>query len=145
AATRTVAASRRQIDPHRLRQLLRGDLDWIVMKSLEKDRTRRYETATGLARDIERYLGNEPVEARRPTRAYRLRKFVQRNKVGVIAGGLIILALSAGLAAASYFAAAASREAKHAKAALAQAESSRKEAEGVNKFFTNEVFGLADP
>ena len=54
------------------------------MKCLEKDRTRRYETANGLADDIERYLGDEPVEARRPTRTYRLKKFVARNKTGTV-------------------------------------------------------------
>ena len=64
----------------RLTKEVRGDLDWIVMKCLEKDRTRRYETANGLARDIERHLADEPVEARPPSRGYRLRKFARRNK-----------------------------------------------------------------
>ena len=70
----SVAASR-QIEPLKLTRLVRGDLDWIVMKCLEKDRTRRYESASGLARDIERYLHDEPVEASPPSRRYRLGKF----------------------------------------------------------------------
>src|SRR5262249_33555293 len=70
----TTTAQRRQTDPIRLTHLLRGDLDWIVMKCLEKDRARRYETANGLASDIQRYLANEPVVARPPSAAYKLRK-----------------------------------------------------------------------
>jgi eukaryotic-like serine/threonine-protein kinase len=60
--------------------LVRGDLDWIVMKCLEKDRTRRYETANGLAADLLRHLNNEPVLARPPSKAYRFQKMVRRNK-----------------------------------------------------------------
>ena len=77
--------------------LLRGDLDWIVMKALEKDRTRRYETANGLAMDIQRHLNNEPVMARPPSRLYRLQKLVRRNKIVFAAGGAVALALLAGL------------------------------------------------
>jgi len=62
-----------------------GDLDWIVMKALEKDRARRYETANGLAMDIERYLADEPVVARPPSRLYRFRKLVRRNRVTFLA------------------------------------------------------------
>ena len=69
-----VAASR-QIEPLQLTRMVRGDLDWIVMKCLEKDRTRRYESASALAQDIDRYLHDEPVEASPPSRRYRLRKF----------------------------------------------------------------------
>ena len=84
-------AANRHLEPKKLTTLVRGDLDWIVMKSLEKDRTRRYETATGLAEDIQRYLTDQPVEARRPTRGYRLKKFIRRNKVGVLAGSAIVV------------------------------------------------------
>ena len=70
----TMIAQQRHTDPHQLRRDLSGELDWIVMKCLEKDRSRRYETATGLARDIERYLSDEPVEACPPSKLYRLRK-----------------------------------------------------------------------
>jgi tetratricopeptide (TPR) repeat protein len=83
------AKRRRTPDPRRLSVLLRGDLDWIVMKCLEKDRTRRYETANGLAADVERHLRNEPVTAGAPSAAYKLRKFVRRNRGKVVAGGLV--------------------------------------------------------
>ena len=79
----TTAATRRQSDPHRLSGLLRGELDWIVMKALEKDRNRRYETANSMARDVERYLHDEPVLACPPSAWYRLRKFTRRHKVGL--------------------------------------------------------------
>ncbi len=64
---------------------MRGDLDWIVLRCLEKDRTRRYETAAGLADDIQRFLADQPVEARQPTRTYRLKKFIRRNRTAVVA------------------------------------------------------------
>ena len=81
----------------RLISLLRGDLDWIVMKCLEKDRTRRYETANGVAMDVQRYLNNEPVVARPPSSWYRFQKLVRRNKVVVVATGAVALALVLGL------------------------------------------------
>jgi len=79
-------------------RLLRGDLDWIVMKALEKDRTRRYDTATGLAADIRRHMAGEAVLAAPPSRVYRVRKFVRRNRGSVIAAGLVTGALVLGLA-----------------------------------------------
>ena len=90
-------ADRRRIHPRRLEQLVRGDLDWIVMKCLEKDRTRRYETANELARDVERFLNEEPVEACPPSAGYRFRKFVRRNRAPAIAAALLLLTLLAGL------------------------------------------------
>jgi len=92
----SVAARRRAAAPQ-LIHLIRGDLDWIVMKCLEKDRTRRYDSATGLALDLQRHLTNEPVSASPPTAAYRLQKFVRRHRVGVAAGSLVALALVAGI------------------------------------------------
>ena len=71
----------RKTDLNKLRHVSHGDLDWIVMKCLEKDRTRRYDTANALAMEIERHLNNEPVLAGPPSGAYRLRKFVRRNRV----------------------------------------------------------------
>jgi eukaryotic-like serine/threonine-protein kinase len=91
-------AANRSVEPARLAKLLQGELDWVVMKALEKDRTRRYDTANGFARDISRYLADEVVEARPPTPQYRLRKFVRRHKGQVIAASLILLALLAGIA-----------------------------------------------
>lgn len=90
-------AAKRKIEPARLTKLVRGDLDWIVMKALEKDRTRRYDTANGLAMDIERYLRDEPVLASPPSAAYRVRKFARRNRGGVIAGTLVAAALVLGV------------------------------------------------
>jgi eukaryotic-like serine/threonine-protein kinase len=92
----TTTAKRRGTEAPRLIQLVRGDLDWIVMKCLEKERTRRYETANGLALDLERHLSDEPVTARPPNRAYRVQKFVRRNKVIVTAGTAVAAALVLG-------------------------------------------------
>jgi hypothetical protein len=90
----TVTAHRRHVEPPKLRSELQGDLDWIVMKTLEKDRSRRYQTANGLALDVQRYLDNEPVFARPPSRLYRLQKLVRRNKVVFAAGALTMLAMA---------------------------------------------------
>jgi len=90
-------AALRQTEPKRLMAMLRGVLDWVVMKCLEKERGRRYETASGLARDIERYLADEPVEARPPSAGYRMSKFLRRHKRAVLAAGALVLALIAGV------------------------------------------------
>jgi len=90
-------AANRKIEPKKLSTLVRGELDWIVMKAMEKDRTRRYETANGFAADIERYLSDEPVLACPPSAAYRLRKFARRNKGPVAAVSLVVLALVVGI------------------------------------------------
>ena len=95
---RRTAELRHETDPGKLRMLLRGDLDWIVMKCLEKDRTRRYDTATGLALDIKRHLNDEPVTATPPSAGYRLRKFIRRNRVGFIAGSFVACVLVLGIA-----------------------------------------------
>ncbi len=91
-------AALRQTEPRKLMALLRGELDWVVMKCLEKGRDRRYETAIGLAHDIERYLADEPVEARPPSAAYRLSKFLRRHKGPVAAALLVFFTLLAGIA-----------------------------------------------
>jgi tetratricopeptide (TPR) repeat protein len=88
-------AARRGLEPGKLRGLVRGDLDWIVMKALEKDRNRRYETANGLARDIERYLADEPVQACPPSALYRFRKFARRNRPALVMASVVSLALVA--------------------------------------------------
>ena len=92
----TTTAKHRHIEAPKLIHLLRGDLDWIVMKSLEKDRTRRYETANGLASDIQRYISSEPVLARPPSGLYRCQKLVRRNKLAFAAGAAIAAALVLG-------------------------------------------------
>src|SRR5438132_996878 len=73
-------SANRHTEPAKLAKLVKGELDWIVMKCLEKDRNRRYETANGFAEDLQRYLADEPVEACPPSAGYRLRKFVRRHK-----------------------------------------------------------------
>ena len=93
----TLTAGLRQAKPPNLISQLRGDLDWIVMKALEKDRNRRYQTANSLAMEIQRYLDSEPVLARPPSRLYRLQKLVRRNKIVFAAGGAVALALLMGM------------------------------------------------
>ena len=96
------ASSRRLLQIKELVRQLKGDLDWIVMKCLEKDRTRRYETASGLATDISRHLNNEPIVARSPSAAYRFQKFVRRNKLAVGAGTAVALALVFGVVGSTW-------------------------------------------
>jgi serine/threonine protein kinase len=98
----SATAESRRVEPPKLVALLKGDLDWIVMKALEKDRSRRYETANGLAMDIQRHLGNEPVVARPPSWVYRFQKLVRRNRVVFIAGGAVALALVIGTSASTW-------------------------------------------
>lgn len=89
-------SAQRQTEPAKLTKLVRGDLDWIVMKCLQKERCRRYDTASALANDLQRYLNSQPIEARGPTRFYRLKKFIHRNKVGVLAAAAVTLAIVIG-------------------------------------------------
>ncbi|MGB2821992.1 MAG: serine/threonine-protein kinase, partial [Phycisphaerae bacterium] len=119
--TLTSVAAHRGTDPVRLGRLVRDDLDWIVMKALEKDRTRRYETPSNLAEDIRRHLGHEPVTAGPPGAAYRLRKFVGRHQVGVGAGLVVSASLVVGLAAATIGFVRASSESRRAQRAERQA------------------------
>jgi serine/threonine protein kinase len=90
-------AAKRKLEPKRLTRLVHGDLDWIVMKCLEKERNRRYETANGLAIDVQRYLADEPVLAGPPSAIYRVRKFVRRHRGRVVAASLLLLALIGGI------------------------------------------------
>jgi WD40 repeat protein/serine/threonine protein kinase len=93
-----ILAANRGTEPARLMKLVRGELDWIVMKCLEKDRSRRYETANGLAMDIERYLRDEPVTAGPPSAAYRYRKFARRNRALLATASVIALVVSMAVA-----------------------------------------------
>ena len=93
----SMTAERCNTEPRKLFSLLRGDLDWLVMKALAKERDRRYETAGGLAAEIERYLNGEAIEARPPSNVYRLRKFARRNKGPVGAGLAVAASLTTGL------------------------------------------------
>ena len=109
-----------------LARLLRGELDWIVMKALEKDRNRRYETANGLARDVERYLTDEVIEARPPTAGYRLRKFVKRNRGPVLAVLVVALAIVGGVGGMAWGAVKARRQEAVALQALHEEAVQRK-------------------
>src|SRR5208282_5076885 len=124
-ADSTSTAKRRGMEAHRLITLLRGDLDWVVMKCLEKDRTRRYETANGLAMDVQRHLNNEPITARPPSAAYRFRKTVSRNKLAFVAVAAVVVALLVGLGLATIGFIRADVERQRAVAALAEAQEQR--------------------
>jgi len=121
----TSTAKRRGMEPQRLITLLRGDLDWVVMKCLEKDRTRRYETANGLAQDVRRHLNNEPISARPPSSMYRFRKTISRNKLAFGAVAAVVLAILAGLGLATAGFIRANIERRRAEAALAEAQEQR--------------------
>jgi serine/threonine protein kinase/Flp pilus assembly protein TadD len=121
----------RQTDARKLNRSLRGELDWIVMKALEKDRRRRYETAGGLARDVGRYLAGDPVEAGPPSGWYRLRKFARRNRVVLTTTVLVVLALTAGATVSIW-------QAILARRAQADATSQRDEArQAVDDMYTD--------
>jgi eukaryotic-like serine/threonine-protein kinase len=121
-------AACRQSEPARLTRLVRGELDWIVMKALAKERSRRYESASGLARDLERYLSDEPVEARPPSARYWLGKFFKRHRGPVLAAAVVLLALVAGIVGTTWGLVRADRARREAVAAQ-QAEAERAEGE----------------
>jgi serine/threonine protein kinase/tetratricopeptide (TPR) repeat protein len=122
-------AAVRKIEPSQLTRQLRGELDWIVMKCLEKDRTRRYETAHGLARDLEHYLRDEPVRACPPSLTYRIRKSVRRNKGKFVAGFLVAFALIAGTVVSTWQAIRATHAEATAQHLLVEETNERREAE----------------
>jgi WD40 repeat protein len=125
----TTTAKRRSADTAKLLHQLKGDLDWIVMKCLEKDRTRRYETANGLAFDLKRHMSNEPVLARPPSAAYKFQKAFRRNKLVFVAGTAVVIALIAGLSLAAVGLRQAVTERNSAVAARAGEESQRRQAQ----------------
>ena len=125
----TTTAKRRSTDTSKLMHQLRGDLDWIAMKCLEKDRTRRYETANGLAADLKRHLNNETVVARPPSSAYRFQKLVRRNKVAFAAGVAIAVALLLGIIVSTWQAVRATQAKRDALAAQASESVQRQKAE----------------
>jgi serine/threonine protein kinase/tetratricopeptide (TPR) repeat protein len=125
-------AALRGTEPARLTKEVRGELDWIVMKALEKDRTRRYEAATALARDIERHLHDEPVEACPVSAGYRLRKFVQRHRGPVLAAASLLLLLIAGIIGTTWGLVRAV-QAQHAAVMAQQAEAEQRQLAQVNE------------
>jgi hypothetical protein len=134
----TTTARRRSSEAPRLVHLLKGDLDWIVMKCLEKDRTRRYETANGLAFDLRRHLTNEAVLARPPSRLYELQKTVRRHKVVFTAAGAVAAALLLGLSVSTV-------EAVRARRAEALAQQSRNKAEKLSNFMLEDFYAELEP
>jgi WD40 repeat protein len=128
AAEQTTVAKHRQSDAPKLVHLIRGDLDWIVMKCLEKDRGRRYETANGLAKDVQRHLQNEPVTACPPGNVYRFQKMMRRNKLAFGAAATVGVSLILGLAISSLLFV-REREARASEATMReQAEAAGKQA-----------------
>ena len=133
----TTTVQRRSTEAPKLIHMLRGDLDWIVMKCLEKDRTRRYETANALAADLTRHLTHEPVMARPPSRIYRLQKSVRRNRLAYGATAAVVAALALGVVFTSWQATRAIQAEKLATKRLRQSEA-------ITKFMTG-VFQSPDP
>jgi WD40 repeat protein/serine/threonine protein kinase/tetratricopeptide (TPR) repeat protein len=120
-AAATVSANR-QSEPRRLSQLFRGELDWIVLKALEKDRNRRYGTASSFAADVQRYLDDEPVHAYPPSAGYRLRKFARKYRMPVIVAAAFALLLLASTVISTYFAVQAAQRAEEAFAEKRRAD-----------------------
>jgi serine/threonine protein kinase len=151
-------AANRCTEPKKLSRLMRGELDWIAMKTLEKDRNRRYETANGLAADLLRYLADEPVQACPPSTMYRLRKFAVKNRAALAIITTIMLVLVSGVAASTWQAVrakwaeqkmgAALDESKEANAqkekALSESEEARHQAQEVTKYLV-ELLRTPDP
>ena len=138
-------AANRGLDPGHLQRELRGDLDWIVMKALEKDRIRRYETANGFAADILRHLASEPVQAAPPSRTYRLRKFARKHRVGVVAASLVVVALVAGIAGTTLGLFEAKRQEALANERAEGERKAKETVEAVLGFVEGKVFAAARP
>jgi serine/threonine protein kinase/tetratricopeptide (TPR) repeat protein len=145
-------AINRGTEPKRLAAQVRGELDWIVMKALEKDRNRRYATAHDLAQDVRSYLAHEPVAAGPPGRAYRVRKLVQRHRRALIALSAVVVALLAGITVATWQAvvavhaqADAVASATTAKLAKQSAEARADETRAVLDFVQNRILAAARP
>jgi eukaryotic-like serine/threonine-protein kinase len=145
-------AAMRSTETAKLAKQVQGELDWIVMKALEKDRNRRYETANALSQDIARYLADEPVQACPPSTWYRCRKFARRNKGAVLAAGVILLLLVAGIAGTTWGLMRAERarqaEAEQRAIATQAAEKATREAAvavAINDFLNQDLLQLASP
>jgi tetratricopeptide (TPR) repeat protein len=137
-------AERRRTEPAKLTRLVRGELDWIVMKALEKDRARRYETANGLARDIQRFLHDEPVEACPPSATYRLRKFARKYRAAMatLAGFAAVILIAA--IVSTLLAIRATTAERLASQRLTSSEEARRQAEAVSRRLVD-MFRRTDP
>ncbi len=145
-------ARHRRTDPQHLKRELKGDLDWIIMKTLEKDRTRRYDTASALADDIERHLNEQPVAAGPPSTGYRLRKFYRRNKGRVFAATALAAVFVLGLVGTSVAMIEARQSERRARQATQDAELAMVEAtqqaaiaEAVNRFLNEDLLAAVAP
>ena len=125
----TTTARRRSAESSKLLHQLKGDLDWIVMKCLEKDRQRRYDTANGLAADLQRHLDNEPVTARPPSAIYRFQKAFRRNRIAFVAATAIVATLLLGIVASTWQSVRATRAMQQAQSAEAHATEQRERAQ----------------
>jgi serine/threonine protein kinase/tetratricopeptide (TPR) repeat protein len=143
SADLTTVARCRQVDPPKLIRALRGDLDWIVMKALEKDRTRRYQTAIGLAEDVQHSLANEAVSARPPSTLYKLKKVVLRNKLLFSSVSVIIVLLIAGLVGATWLFAREKRARSEAEAGKQAAQTEAARSQQVTRFLQDMLRGVA--
>jgi serine/threonine protein kinase len=143
--TLPAVSAKRHTEPQRLAKLLKGELDWIVMKALDKDRTRRYETANGLARDIRRYLDGDPVEAGPPSTAYKLSKLARKHRAALATASAFaaVLVLAAGISA--YLALAARKAEARARTEAARSMRSEAENKAVLDFFKTKVLAAARP
>ena len=130
-------AADRNTEPAKLSRLLKGELDWILLKALEKDRSRRYDSANGFAADLQRYLAGEPVQAVPPSTGYRLKKFVRRHKGAVIAVGLVLTAMLVGMVGIG-FGMSEGEKARLLAREKAQTEIARKEAEAARDLLAGE-------
>ena len=135
----------RQTPLDALARQLRGELEWIPLKAMQKQRPRRYASAAELALDIDNYLHNRPLRAVPDSPAYRVRKFLRRNKTGVVASAVMVLLLVAGIAATTWQAFRATRAEHEARAALRQAKDAADEAREVNRFLTDDLLASASP
>ncbi len=142
AADLAATARRRQSTPAALVRSVQGDIDWIVMKALEKDRSRRYETANGLALDVQRYLANEPILARPPSKLYKLKKTAQRNRLLFTGMGFIALLLISGLIVVSMSLAGERRSRLEAEVAQLKAEAASSKSQQVTTFLEDMLNGV---
>ncbi len=141
----TLSAANRGVDVRTLGRAISGDLDWITMKALEKDRERRYETAQALALDVGRHLSDQPVLARPPSGIYRARKLFRRHRVTVVAAAAVILALIGGIAGTSWALLRAVGAERRAAAEAVEARRQTAIAEAVNGFLNNDLLAAVVP
>ncbi|MEM9657131.1 MAG: serine/threonine protein kinase, partial [Planctomycetota bacterium] len=126
--TLVTIADRRRVDPRALTSALQGDLDWVVMKALEKDRSRRYDSAAALANDLRRFLAGEPVEARPPSVVYRAKKYARRHRVAFLTAALVGASMVAGTATSLWMMSRAIAERNAKDDALREAQQAKAEA-----------------